>query len=351
MIEIKQLNKIYPTKTGPFQALTDIHLTVHPGEIFGVIGKSGAGKSSLIRSINLLERPTSGSVCIDGKDLTQLSPPQLRDIRRQMGMIFQHFNLLSRRTVWENIILPLELMGKDRATIQRQAGPLLTLIGLEDKRDVYPYQLSGGQKQRVAIARALATQPKILLCDEMTSALDPQTTRSILQLIKSINQQLKLSILLITHEMEVIKQIADRVAVLDQGKIIEQSEVFELFTRPQAAMTRSLIQAALPMELPTSLKARLQAEPIMNGYAIWRFAFAGRIAAEPIIHDLIKNLTIELNILQANLEFIHEQALGVMIIAVRGENAELYRAKQYLADRGLRVETVGYIRNVSESIT
>ena len=229
MIELRQLNKTYPSKTGPFTALTNINLTVKPGEIFGVIGKSGAGKSSLIRCVNLLERPTSGSVNIDGHDLTKLSPKKLRQIRGQIGMIFQHFNLLNNRTVLDNVALPLELTGKDRITIRKEVLPLLELVGLSDKQRAYPSQLSGGQKQRVAIARALSTRPKVLLCDEMTSALDPKTTRSILELIQSINQQFKLSILLITHEMNVIKTIADRVAVLDHGRIIEESDVFLIY--------------------------------------------------------------------------------------------------------------------------
>jgi D-methionine transport system ATP-binding protein len=343
MIEIKQLSKIYPSKTGPFAALSDINLTIKPGEIFGVIGKSGAGKSSLIRCVNLLERPTQGSVCIDGRDLTQLPPAKLRAVRRRMGMIFQHFNLLSHRTVIENVGLPLELAGKDRRTIEKEALPLLELVGLLDKRHAYPSQLSGGQKQRVAIARALSTRPAVLLCDEMTSALDPETTRSILELIQSINEQLRLSILLITHEMTVIKTIADQVAVLDQGRIIEQADVFLLFTQPKTAVTRSFIRLTLPLELPLALMNKVQPLPFPNCAAIWRVAFTGPIAAEPVISDLLRNTSIHLTILQANLEVIRHQHLGVMIVAVEGNANELTTAYQYLQDRGLNVEVIGYV--------
>lgn len=343
MIEIKQLTQTYPTKVGPYTALSDINLKINLGEIFGVIGKSGAGKSSLIRCVNLLERPSAGSVCIDGEDLTQLSPEKLRTVRRRMGMIFQHFNLLSHRTVIENIGLPLELMGKDRRSIERESMPLLELVGLQSKRDAYPSQLSGGQKQRVAIARALSMRPKVLLCDEMTSALDPETTRSILELIQSINEQFRLSILLITHEMTVIKTIADRVAVLDQGRIIEQSDIFSLFTQPKTAVTRSFIRLTLPLELPLALMNKVQQAPFPHCAALWRVAFTGPIAAEPVISDLLRRTGIHLNILQANLEVIRHQHLGVMIIAVEGNSKELLLADEYLRNRGLNVEVIGYV--------
>ncbi len=343
MIEIKQLSKVFPSKNGPFTALTDINLTVKPGEIFGVIGKSGAGKSSLIRCVNLLEKPSSGSVCIDGVDLTQASPEQLRAIRRQIGMIFQHFNLLSHRNVLDNVALPLELIGKDKKTIRSQILPLLELVGLAEKYNSYPSQLSGGQKQRVAIARALATQPKVLLCDEMTSALDPETTRSILELIQNINQQLNLSILLITHEMNVIKSIVDQVAVLDHGRIIEQSDVFSLFTQPQTAITRSFIRLTLPLDLPVALMHQVQDLPFPGCAHIWRVAFSGPVAAEPVISELVQRTRVHINILQANLELIRHQHLGMMIMAVKGEPQELSTAKAYLQGRGLHIEVIGYV--------
>ncbi len=343
MIEIKQLNKVYPTKTGPVAALADVNLTVNPGEIFGVIGRSGAGKSSLIRSVNLLERPTSGSVCVDGKDLTQLSPKKLCQVRRQIGMIFQHFNLLSHRNVLDNVGLPLELLGKNRNTIAREVLPLLELVGLADKCYAYPSQLSGGQKQRVAIARALATRPKVLLCDEMTSALDPETTRSILELVQSINQQFNLSILLITHEMSVIKTIADQVAVLDHGRIVEQTDVFTLFTRPKTPVTRSFIRLTLPLELPVALMNKVQSAPFPECAAIWRLAFSGPLATEPVISGMVRKIEVHINILQANLELIRHQQLGVMIIAIEGSSQKMVEAKSYLENRGLTVEVIGYV--------
>jgi D-methionine transport system ATP-binding protein len=343
MIEVKQLNKVYPTKTGPFPALVDINLTIKPGEIFGVIGRSGAGKSSLIRSINLLERPTSGSIYIDGCDLIQSAPAELRGIRRRIGMIFQHFNLLSHRNVIDNVGLPLELLGKSRRAIEQEVLPLLELVGLLDKRHAYPSQLSGGQKQRVAIARALSTRPQVLLCDEMTSALDPETTRSILELVRSINQQFELSILLITHEMAVIKAIADQVAVLDHGRIIEQTDVFSLFTQPKTAVTRSFIRLTLPLELPVALMDKVQPTPFPDCAALWRLAFAGPVATEPVISELLRRTGVHLNILQANLELIRHQHLGVMIVAMQGSEQELAAAKSFLENRHLNVEVVGYV--------
>ncbi len=343
MIETRHLYKNYSTTKGEFAALTDVNLTVRPGEIFGVIGKSGAGKSSLIRCVNMLEKPTQGSVIIDGQDLIQLSHTGLRRVRRKVGMIFQHFNLLQHRNVMDNVGLPLELIGKSRGQIERETLPLLELVGLKDKQHAYPSQLSGGQKQRVAIARALATQPKVLLCDEMTSALDPETTRSILELIQSINQQMQITILLITHEMNVIKILADQVAVLDHGKIIEQTDVFNLFTQPKTAIARSFIRHSLALELPVALMDKVQKLPFPHCAALWRVAFAGPIAAEPVISELLRRSGIHLNILQANLELIRHQHLGVMIIAVEGSAEELSTAQAYLQQRDLKVEVIGYV--------
>jgi len=243
MIELKNINKIYITKSGAHHALKNINLHVAPGEIVGVIGKSGAGKSTLIRCVNLLERPTSGSVRVNNVELTTLNPQQLRQARHQIGMIFQHFNLLSTRTVFENVAFPLQLLKQPKNEIDQTVSLLLEKVGLSDRCDAYPSQLSGGQKQRVAIARALATKPQVLLCDEMTSALDSETTEDILKLIRGINQELGLSILCITHEMSVIKAITDRVAVIDYGEIVECAGVVDLFKSPQTPITKRLIQS------------------------------------------------------------------------------------------------------------
>lgn len=343
MIELDHVYKVYETPSGEFSALIDIHLSIQPGEIFGVMGKSGAGKSSLIRCVNLLERPTRGSVRVNGRELTALSPAQLRQARREMGMIFQHFNLLANRTVLENAGLPLELAGHDRKTIRAEILPLLALVGLEKKHDAYPSHLSGGQKQRVAIARALATHPKILLCDEMTSSLDPETTRSILELLQEINQRLNLSILFITHEMAVVKAIADRVAVLDHGRIVEEADVFTLFTHPKSAITKSFIRLTLPLELPVALMNQVRPGPFPGSCAIWRLIFSGGLATQPVINELLKSSPIHLNILQANLEIIRHKPLGFLIVTIQGEAQDAVQAKRFLEDRGLTVEVIGYV--------
>ena len=241
MIELQHIEKIYHTASGDLHALKDINLTINEGEIFGIIGLSGAGKSTLVRCINMLEKPTSGKVIVDGQEMTALGEEQLRKARQNIGMIFQHFNLLSSRTVYGNIAFPLEIQGMDKASIQKKVAPLLELVGLSDRADHYPSQLSGGQKQRVGIARALASDPKVLLCDEATSALDPQTTESILSLLRDINKRLHITIVMITHQMNVVKEICDRVAVIENGEIIEQGSMVDIFTNPQKATTKEFV--------------------------------------------------------------------------------------------------------------
>lgn len=343
MIKLTHVNKSYETKSGCIAALADINLTVRQGEIFGVIGRSGAGKSTLIRCVNLLERPTSGSVEVNGLELTSLSDSALREVRHRIGMVFQHFNLLSTRTVYDNVALPLQLLKKSKHEIDRAVTPLLELTGLEQRADAYPSQLSGGQKQRVAIARALATKPTVLLCDEMTSSLDPETTKSILDLVKNINDQMQLSILLITHEMGVIKSIADQVAVLDDGKIIEQSDVVSLFKSPQSTIAKTFTESLMNPELPALLHKQLRSERMEGGHAVIRVALTGRSAAEPVMDDLIKRFKIRINILQANLEFLRSDTIGMMIVTVWGEEKETERAIDALKQKGLTVEVLGYV--------
>lgn len=345
MIELQNVSKTYHLKIGDLTALSNISLSVSPGEIFGIIGKSGAGKSTLIRCVNLLEVPSSGSVIVNGHNLTKLKPSHLRTVRHEIGMIFQHFNLLTSRTVYQNIALPLEMQKFKKSEIKKIILPLLELTGMMNKQDSYPNQLSGGQKQRVAIARAMATKPKVLLCDEMTSALDPETTSSILKLIKSINQQMNLSILLITHQMEVIKTIADRVAVLDHGKIVEQQDVVNLFRNPQDVITKSLIRSALKLDLPKELSDRLVTHPIPSGDAIIRISFFGKVAEEPIINDIIRHFEIKVNILQANLELLRDETMGVMVIALSGSEVEKNKAMSYLTKVGLNIEVLGYVKS------
>ena len=240
MIDLSHIEKIYDSPSGPVKAIKDISLHINKGEIYGIIGLSGAGKSTLVRCINLLERPTSGVVTVDGQDITAMSESQLRQARKSIGMIFQHFNLLSSATVYDNVAFPLRLVNAPKEKIHKKVMELLELVGLANKADQYPSQLSGGQKQRVGIARALASEPKILLCDEATSALDPQTTKAILQLIKDINAKLKLTVVVITHEMQVIKDICDKVAVIDKGVIAEKGRVLDVFTNPQQPITSRL---------------------------------------------------------------------------------------------------------------
>lgn len=336
MIELQHVSKRYADT----QALNDINLTVNKGEIVGVIGKSGAGKSTLIRCVNLLEKPSSGKVFVGGQELTTLSSTALREARKHIGMIFQQFNLLNAKTVYENIELPLKLDGKhDPAKISS----LLKLVGLEDKKDHYPSQLSGGQKQRVAIARALALDPNVLLCDEATSALDPQNTEAILNLLKKINITLGLTILLITHEMHVIKHSCDRVIVLDDSKIVEEGKIADVFASPQQAITQYFVDSALRAELPGILQEKILPTSQGNAVPVWRIYFQGKAAAEPIITNLAREYELNLNILQASLECIQHLTLGIMIVAVDADEERCKAGLRFLADKHLKVETIGYV--------
>lgn len=342
MINLSNITKQYQSKSGILQALDNINLTVQPGEIFGVVGKSGAGKSTLIRCVNLLEQPTQGKVYVDNQELTALTQTQLRSARHNIGMIFQHFNLLSQRTVYENIAFPLELLGYDKKRIRQTVEPLLELTGLIDKKNAYPVQLSGGQKQRVAIARALASKPKVLLCDEATSALDPHTTQSILQLLKDINNRLGLTILLITHEIEVVKQICDRVALIDGGKIIEQDEIFDFFSKPKTSLAQEFVKSCLKQELPEVLQQQLKNTQTLGDNAVLRIIFHGHAAAEPLIAHLMQDFNIKLNILQANIEFLKKDTLGIMVTEVVNPTDNLANGIAYLQDHGVHVEVIGY---------
>lgn len=343
MIQLDNISKAFHTKQGAVLALSDISLSVGASEIMGVIGKSGAGKSTLIRCVNLLERPDHGSVRVNNQNLMRLSNHDLRLARHRIGMIFQHFNLLNTRTVYDNVAFPLQLIGKNKRDIKTMVMPLLELTGMIGKANAYPAELSGGQKQRVGIARALATKPSVLLCDEMTSALDPETTQVILQLIKKINREFKLSVLLITHEMTVIKAIADRVAVLDHGRIIEQNDVLNLFKNPKHALTQSLTQASVGVQLPEVLQMKIKQTPIADGLVILRLRFIGKAAAEPMIHDLIKKFDVEVNIIEAHLELLHRETIGTMLIAMQAQLTEVGRSIIYLKAKQLQVEVLGYV--------
>ncbi len=342
MIELKNIVKRYQIQGREITALANINLKIEKSEIYGVIGRSGAGKSSLIRCVNLLERPSSGEVWVNGQELQKLSAEELRIARHQMGMVFQHYNLLNTRTVFENIALPLEFLNEKSTAVKERVMDLLNLVGLTEKAHVYPNQLSGGQKQRVAIARALATQPKILLCDEMTSALDPETTYSILKLIKSINQKLGVTVLLITHEMQVIKEIADRVAVLENAEIVEEARVIDLFARPKSPITKSLLNSAIKLELPPSIQAQLVEKQLPDTHPIFRIEFVGDVASKPIIDELTHRFKIRVNILQANLDYLRDELLGVMILSMNAGSEEIERAVVSLKSLGISVECLGY---------
>ena len=344
MIDLRGITQIYPGPQGPVQALQGIDLHITPGEVFGIIGRSGAGKSSLVRVINLLNRPSQGQVLVAGRDMTQLGDAQLRAARREIGMVFQHFNLLSSRTVHDNVALPLELAGLPQAHIQQRVQALLELVGLAHLAQRYPAQISGGQKQRVGIARALANNPKVLLSDEATSALDPETTRSILDLLRQVNRELGVTVVLITHQMQVIKQIADRVAVIDAGRIAEMGTVLEVFTRPQQAITKSLIDEIVPQDLPASVLARVQhlaqrLEPGQNGQLL-RLSYAGEQAYEPILSHLIRDLELDLSILHGQIDEIAEQPFGSLAVYAQGSGQRIGAALEYLRAQQVQVELI-----------
>lgn len=348
MIEIKAVSQRFQGTSGPIDAVREVTLSIRKGEIFGIIGRSGAGKSTLVRTLNLLNRPTAGTITIDGQDMTALSPQQLRSARRQIGMIFQHFNLLSSRTVYDNIALPLELAGVSKADISRKVLPLLELVGLSTLRDRYPAQISGGQKQRVGIARALANDPKVLLSDEATSALDPETTRSILELLQQINRELGLTIVLITHQMEVIKSICDRMAVMEAGHVIEQGAVLDIFREPQHAVTRALIGDVISQELPAGVLQRVRSrieQGCVDGAEIrlLRLAFTGSGVDQPLLSEAIRNYRLDFNILHGQIDEIQGQAFGSLAILASGNSTDIGAAMAFMRGRGVVVEELNHV--------
>ena len=345
MIKLNNITKIFTLPDKKLTALDNVSLHVPKGQICGVIGASGAGKSTLIRCVNLLERPTHGAVVIDNVDLTQLSNAELVKTRRQIGMIFQHFNLLTSRTVFENVALPLELENKSKAEIQEKTTALLALVGLSDKHNVYPANLSGGQKQRVAIARALASDPKVLLCDEATSALDPATTQSILKLLKEINRTLGITILLITHEMEVVKRICDQVAVIDKGRLIEQGTVSEIFSNPKTELAQEFISSTFHITLPEEYLENLSDTPKhAKSYPIIKFEFTGRSVDAPLLSQASKKFGVELSILTSQIDYAGGVKFGFTIAEVEGDEDAITQAKVYLMENNVRVEVLGYVQ-------
>lgn len=338
MIELSGLNKSY----GNHIALQDINLYIQEGEIFGIIGKSGAGKSTLLRCINLLERPDLGQVIIDHEDLTQLSNAKLRTARHKMAMIFQHFNLLNSKTVYDNIALPMRIQGIDEPTIKNKIDELLPIVELTDKIHAYPAQLSGGQKQRVAIARALSCSPKILLCDEATSALDPKTTDSILNLLQRINQIYGITIVLITHEMDVVKRICHRLAVMEFGKIVEITAMANVFANKDS-QARTMLFSQLSPQLPLCLSNRLSKEP--NNLPLVRLFFEGQGATVPFISQTSRELNLDINILLANIDQFDTVTCGVLVAEIAASPELLRTFIQRGEQFGLTVEVLGYVND------
>ncbi len=344
MIKLSGISKTYGQGAQAVQALKPTDLQVAKGEIFGVIGASGAGKSTLIRCVNLLERPTEGDVQVDGVTLTALSAPELVLARRKIGMIFQHFNLLSSRNVFDNVALPLELAGMEKPAIRARVQSLLELVGLGERAHAYPAELSGGQKQRVAIARALAPEPKVLLCDEATSALDPQTTQSILALLKEINQRLGLTILLITHEMEVVKRICDKVAIISAGELIEQGDVAWFFSHARSPLARQFIASTIHLPIPDEYQARLSAEQETDSVPLLRLGFTGQSVDAPLISEVSRRFPVDVAILSADIEYAGGVKFGFLLAELFGEPEATAQAEAFFREHNVQVEVLGYVR-------
>ncbi|ASA19588.1 methionine ABC transporter ATP-binding protein [Paenibacillus donghaensis] len=337
MIELRGISKTFERKGQSIEALRNVSLQVEKGDIYGVIGYSGAGKSTLIRLVNYLEKPSVGQVFVEGEPLDKYSPAELRNVKKKIGMIFQHFNLLESKTVFDNIAIPLVLLKRSKQEIAKRVTELLAFTGLSDKAKSYPKELSGGQKQRVGIARALASNPSILLCDEATSALDPQTTKSILELLKRINEEYNITIMIITHEMAVIQQICNKVAVMEKGEIIEKGDVLEVFGNPSHPTTKNFVQTVIHNSVPQSVLQTLKAE---SGRRLFKLKFVGSTASEPIINNLIRNYEINVNMLFANMTEIQNTTLGTMILQLSGDHGVIDQAAAYLLAQGVQIQEV-----------
>lgn len=341
MIKIQNVSKTFLSEDGTVEAVKDVSLHIKAKEIYGIIGFSGAGKSTLVRCINLLEKPSTGKVIIDGQELTSLSAKELNSARKNIGMIFQHFNLMKSRNVFQNIAYPLKGRGLTKNQIREKVISLLKLVELEDKVTAYPSQLSGGQKQRVAIARALATDPKILLCDEATSALDPQTTLSILKLLKQVNQQLGITIVMITHEMAVIKEICDRVAVMEYGSVVEEGEVFEVFSSPKQNVTKGFIETTSVLyKINDLLESDSPVVHLNPGEKILKLKYLEKKASEALISIISRTFDINCNIIYGSIEIIGDAPLGGLVIIVSGKQEDIEAAMKYLEEKNVGVEVI-----------
>lgn len=333
-IVVENVCKSFLSKDGTVDALKNVSLTIDSGDIYGIIGMSGAGKSTLVRCMNFLEVPTQGRVLIDGKALGDLSEKELRKQREEIGMIFQHFNLLMQKSVLENVCFPLYIQGKKKAQARKRAAELLEIVGLSDKQNAYPAQLSGGQKQRVAIARALASDPKILLCDEATSALDPQTTSSILELLKDINKRFGITIVVITHQMAVVREICNHVAILKEGKVVETGLVSDIFSNPKSAVARELIRKDIGSGADDG---KIGVQPLIRSGEIIRIVFSENSSFEPVIANLVLTFHEPVNILKADTKNVGGVAKGEMILEFAKDSTNVEAMKAYLRERGLAV--------------
>ena len=341
MIKLENIDVTFKQGAKVVNAVKNVSLDVESGDIYGIIGYSGAGKSTLVRTINLLQRPTKGNVVVNGVDLLQLKPKGLREARKKIGMIFQHFNLMNTLSVFDNVAFPLKKSGKTKSEIEEKVLSLLELVGLEDKVNSYPRQLSGGQKQRVAIARALANDPDVLLCDEATSALDPKTTYSILELLKKVNEQLGITIVIITHEMQVVKEICNKVAVMEDGEVIEQGTVLDIFTNPQRNLTKDFIDTAT--HINQGIETVLSHEQLLNlkdGDYLVKISFVGASTGEPLITKLSTQFQVAANILFANVEIIQETPVGTLLVGLSGEQESIENALSYIKGQGVSVDVL-----------
>lgn len=339
MIELRDLHKTYRSGVRSHTALNGIDLDVGAGEIFGVIGPSGAGKSTLVQCINLLETPDRGTIRIAGQALTGLSEAQLRPQRRRIGMVFQGFHLMSRRTVGDNVALPLEIAGIDKAERVRRVDRLLELVGLQTLADRYPAQISGGQKQRVGIARALANDPDVLLSDEATSALDPETTRSILALIRDINRRTGITVVMITHQMDVVQQICGRVAVLDHGRVVELGDTAQVFARPSHAVTRRMVASVTATDLDATTLDRLRETLPFSGALLWRWQVHGEDPGR-LITSLVRDHRVDVELVQARIESVGGSVIGTAFVVGRGDAGSLRAAETWLAGQGVDCQAV-----------
>lgn len=335
MVLIENLFKTYGTGEDSVEALKGINLHIEKGEIFGIIGLSGAGKSSLVRCINMLEKPTSGTIKINGKELSSFSKKDLREARKNIGMVFQHFNLLMNSTVFENVAFPMIIDKKPKEYINKKVMELLEIVGLADKKDMYPAMLSGGQKQRVGIARAIACEPSIIMCDEATSALDPETTKSILKLLKEINAKLGITIILITHEMEVVKEICSKVAILEKGKIAEYGNVSEIFINPKTKVARSFFES-----VDVKLENEVYQKALDGEGVVVKGIFIGETSTAPYISKMISKYNVEVSILLGNIQNMNNTLIGTLVIKISGEDENIRKGIEYLKENNVIIEEV-----------